>query len=79
MKQVGVCDQHNARRIGSAAEFEGLHHQPRLRVVQDGPAAQRLLNRCRQVGVAVSGIDLIYQAGEHARLPDQPLERPGQL
>ena len=54
MDQVGVRDQADAGRIGPAADLDRLLDQPRRGVGQHRPAAQRLVDRGRQVRVAVA-------------------------
>ena len=61
VEQVGVRHQADAGRIAPAADLDRLLDEPRGRVGQHGPAAERLLDRRGQVLVVVPGVDLVGQ------------------
>ena len=66
-------------RVVPAADRDRLLDQPRRGVRQHRPPAQGLLDRGRQVVVAVVGVELVHEACQHVGRAREPLEGPGEL
>ena len=74
--QVGVGHQADAGGVGPPADVDWLHHESGRCVGQHRTAAQRLLDRGREVGVAVAGGDVIGQPLQDSRVAGQAARRP---